>query len=262
MTQFLRTLRDYAILYISLAIFAGIFLPWSLVAVPLYFLLPYRVGSAIGRLALSRGCNVYARWLTLVGAYRLDLTAIDVLRDGPAVILAPNHPSMIDAILILSRHPNVVCVMKSNLTKNVLIGPGARLARYIKDRPPLRMMHDSVAELRGGSVLLLFPEGTRTTQSPVNKFTARVGLIAKRARVPVQTLIVETDSPFLGKGWSPFRRPLLPIKYRVRLGKRFDSPDDDRSFDRALEAYFRHELSESLQQNGWLDALNIQRQPE
>jgi len=261
MTQFLRTLRDYVILYVSLMVFVGIWLPWSLVAFALYLLLPCRVGTAIGRRAIRRGCNAYARWLTLVGAYRLDLTAMDALPAGTAVILAPNHPSMIDAILILARHPNVVCVMKSSLMRNLLIGPAARLARYIQDRPPLRMMLDCVAELRGGSVLLLFPEGTRTIQSPVNKFTARVGLIAKRARVPVQTLIVETDSPFLGKGWSPFRRPLLPITYRVRLGKRFEAPDDDRSLDRTMEAYFRDELSES-RQNGWLDALNVRRRPE
>jgi 1-acyl-sn-glycerol-3-phosphate acyltransferase len=36
------------------------------------------------------------------------------LRGGPPLILAPNHPALIDALLILTRHPNLVCVMKSS----------------------------------------------------------------------------------------------------------------------------------------------------
>ena len=69
-------------------------------------------------------------------------------------------------------------------------------------------------------MLLLFPEGTRTTRAPINPLVRQRRLIAKRAGVPVQTLVIETDSPFLSKGWPLFRRPTLPITYRVRLGRR------------------------------------------
>jgi Tat protein secretion system quality control protein TatD with DNase activity len=69
-----------------------------------------------------------------------------------------------------------------------------------------------------------------------------VGLIAKHANVPVQTLIIETDSPFLSKGWPLFKRPSLPIVYRVRLGKRFDAPTDVAAFTAQLDQYYRREL--------------------
>jgi 1-acyl-sn-glycerol-3-phosphate acyltransferase len=100
-------------------------------------------------------------------------------------------------------------------------------------------------------VLLLFPEGTRTREYPINPLTAGVGLIAKRAAVPVQTLVIETDSPFLSKGWPLFRRPRLPIVYRVRLGKRFDPPENAGAFTAELERYFRRELGGVLQAS-WL----------
>jgi 1-acyl-sn-glycerol-3-phosphate acyltransferase len=150
-------------------------------------------------------------------------------------------------------HPHIVCVMKAQIMNNVLLGSGARLARYICNHPPRRMVLDAVAELQRGESLLLFPEGTRTIRAPVNAFTTSAGLIAKRARVPVQTLIVETDSPYLGKGWSPFRRPRLPIVFRIRLGRRFEPPVDVRAFDASLELYFRAQLAASLQ-NEWLNA--------
>jgi 1-acyl-sn-glycerol-3-phosphate acyltransferase len=114
-------------------------------------------------------------------------------------------------------------------------------------------VRESVAELGRGGTLLVFPEATRTTQSPVNPFVASVGLIAKLSKVPVQTLIVETDSPYMSKHHSLLRPVALPITYRVRLGARFDAPEDARAFDQSLEAYFRSELADSLQRR-WLGA--------
>ena len=69
----------------------------------------------------------------------------------------------------------------------------------------------------------------------------------------IQTLLVETDSPYLSKGWSPFRRIVFPITFRIRLGQRFEPPVDVRAFDAALETYFRSELEKSPQ-NAWLNA--------
>jgi 1-acyl-sn-glycerol-3-phosphate acyltransferase len=252
-------LWDYAVIYVSMAVFAGACLLVSAVALPLYVFLPHPAGIRTGRLLINRACRLYGGWLTFVGAYRLDLEALDALRNEPAIILAPNHPSIIDAILILARHPNLSCVMKSDLMNNVFLGASARVAGYICNRPPRRMVLDSVAELRRGGVLLLFPEGGRTIQPPVNPFTPGIGLIAKRAGVPVQALILEADSPCLSKGWSPLTRTPLPVTFRVRLGRRFEAPDDARTLDRALETYFRDELAHSVQ-NQWLAARHLQHQ--
>jgi len=197
------------------------------------------------------GFRVYAWSLSVTGTYRLDLRDIDSLKDGPPLILAPNHPCLIDALLILTRHPNIVCVMKSALMRNVFLGAGSRLARYVRNDPPRQMIKESLAHLRDGAVLLLFPEGTRTTRAPVNPLAGSVGLIAKHARVPVQTLVIETDSPYLSKGWPLFRRPTLPITYRVRLGKRFDPPSDVAAFTAELDRYYRQALAGALQSR-WL----------
>ena len=73
-------------------------------------------------------------------------------------------------------------------------------------------------------------------RQPVNAFTALVGLIARSAQVPVQTVIIESTSGFLGKGWPLFRRPSMPITYRVRLGRQFAPPDDVRAFTMRRDA--------------------------
>ena len=251
MPRFARTLYEYFALYSSLTLLGIICLTWSVFALPLYFILPERLGTSIGRRGIMGGFRLYAWSLSITGAYRLDLHAIDSLRGGPPLILAPNHPCLIDALLILTRHPNLVCVMKSELMRNVFLGSGSRLARYVPNDSSRQMVKESVAHLRHGGVLLLFPEGTRTIHSPINPLVGSVGLIAKYANVPVQTLVIETDSPFLSKGWPLFRRPSLPITYRVRLGKRFDAPTNVAAFTAELDQYYRRELAGALQSR-WL----------
>ncbi len=251
MPRVLKIAYEYFALYASLTLLGLICLTWSVFAIPLYFILPPGLGTRVGRRGIMYGFRLYVWSLKVTRSYRLDLRAIDVLRDGPALILAPNHPALIDALFILTRHPDIVCVMKSELMNNVFLGSGSRLARYVRNGSPRQMVKESVAHLTRGGILLLFPEGTRTTRNPINPLVASVGLIAKHAAVPVQTLLIETDSPFLGKGWPLFKRPRLPVVYRVRLGKRFDPPADVSAFTAELDAYYRQELAQALQTR-WL----------
>src|SRR3984957_11776790 len=241
-----RAVYEYPALFSALLLLGVICLRWSLLTVPLYPLLPRRLARAWGRRGITAGFRLYTRWLELVGVYRLDLSAVDALRGEPALILAANHPSLIDALVILSRHSNLSCVMKADLSANVMFGPGARLARYIRNGSPLQMVREAVAELRQGGVLLLFPEGTRTTRDPINALTKSIGVIARRAGAPVQTLLIETASPYLRKGGLLWSRPPMPIIYRIRLGRRFEAPQDVDAFMRELERYFRGELQSGL----------------
>lgn len=238
----LRRTYEYLVLYASLGILGALCLAWSACALVLHALLPERLGTALGRAAIMGGFRAYGALLTGIGAYRLDLAGMDALRDAPPMILAPNHPSLIDALVILGHDRRVACVMKSSLMRSPFLGAGARLARYVRNESPRQMIRESVANLRRGAHLLLFPEGTRTATAPVGALGAGIGVIARKAGVDVQTLLIETDSPFLGKGWPLHRAPALPIRYRVRLGRRFAPPADAARFAAELEAYYREAL--------------------
>ena len=251
MPRFLKIIYEYFALYSSLSLLGLICLTWSVFALPLYFILPARLGTAVGRRGIMAGFRIYSWSLSITRTYRLDLKAIDTLRDGPPVILAPNHPALIDALLILTRHPNLVCVMKSALMKNVFLGlrsPAGGCARRT------RRGKWSKSPWRGvwwGSSCCCSPRGTRSTRFPINPLVGSVGLIAKHANVPVQTLIIETDSPFLSKGWPLFKQPELPITYKLRSGQRFDPPKDVPAFTAELDRYYRQSLQNAPQAR-WL----------
>lgn len=232
---------------IGLGALAAICLLWLPFAMLLHPLLPRRIGQPLGRAVISGGFRGYLTLLTWLCAARFDLSELDRLRGQGPLIVAANHPSLLDAVMIVSRLPNAVCVMKASLLDNILFGAAARLARYIRNDAPLEMILKAREELRGGAQLVIFPEGTRTVRFPVDACQSAVGLIASRAGVPVQTLLIEFSTPYLGKAWPLFRRPELPLSFRIRLGRRFPPPTDIVAFTAELEAYFHAELDAAPQ---------------
>jgi len=235
----------HRVLFACVIVQLGLFsLAWNAVAPLLSLALPRARAGRLGRSAVSwiyRACWTSARWL---GLMEIDSSALDVLRDEPGgLIVAANHPSMLDALVVVARLPRGVCVMKAELLRNVFLGAGARLAQYIRNDVGRGMVRDAVATLREGNQLVLFPEGTRTVKAPVNPFKPGITLIAHLAQVPIQTVVIETFSPYLTKGWPLLKAPPMPVRMRVRLGKRFAADPDHRAQLQRIERYFAEELT-------------------
>jgi 1-acyl-sn-glycerol-3-phosphate acyltransferase len=241
--RLLLAFYDHLVFHLALLLLALACATWTVVACLGGALLPPEAGSRLGRRAIGKVFHLLFSTLRLSGRFTFDFSALDSLRDEKSLIIAANHPALWDAVMIVSRLPDVACVMKGDIAGNILLGPGARLARYICNESPLRMIRQSIAELERGGKLLLFPEGTRTSGSGVDTFTGSIGVIASRAGATIQTVLIETDTPFLRKGWPLLRRPRLPMTCRLRLGKRFHvAPGADGTMLCAtLETYFRQQ---------------------
>jgi 1-acyl-sn-glycerol-3-phosphate acyltransferase len=232
---------EYLVLYGGLSLFASSIFMWSAVAAVLCPLLPRRLGSRLGRFTIMALFRAFIGVLQASGIFKFDLSALDSLRDEHALIIAPNHPSLLDAVLVVSRLPQVVCIMKAEIWDNLILGGGARFAEYIRDDRPYAMVRSAVAAVSAGNQLLIFPEGTRTRQKAGHRFKGGFALIAKTAGVPVQTVFIETNSPFLGKGWPLYRKPSFPLIYRVRLGRRFEVEGNIKAVVADFERYY-HEM--------------------
>lgn len=241
--QKLKSLYEYFVLYGGLLFFALICLAWSLPAGVLRHLLPQYIAARVGQYAIMLVFRAYLLMVRASGLVKCDLSALDALRGEP-LIITTNHPALIDVVLISSRLPRIVCVLKANLLDNPLLGGGASMAGYIRNDSTGNLIRRAAAATREGSQLLIFPEGTRTVTPPINPFKGGFGLVAQKAGVPIQTAFIETNSPFLGKGWPLWKKPQFPLVYRVRLGERFEATGDVKTFVAELEAYFRHELLE------------------
>lgn len=250
---------EYLALYVGLGVLGVGCLVWCLLAAVLRPLLPRQWGRRLGRRMVMGGFRFYLWVLEGIGACRFDVSELDQLRGAGPMIVAPNHPCLLDAVMVLSRLPDLACIMKASLIDNIFLGAGARLAGYIRNDSLLGMAVRAVDELRAGGQLLVFPEGTRTADLPVSAFRGVFPVLASRAGVPVQTVFIETDSPYLCKGWPLFRRPSMPIHYRVRLGERFDPPSDFQGFASSLAAYYAAQLADSPMNAALSDWLQAQK---
>ena len=239
----LWTAYEYVAMVVGLGFLALMCLLWLPFAMILHPLLPRRWGQPLGRRVIMGAFRIYTIFLERFCACRFDLAAIDNLRDQGALVIVANHPSLLDVVMIVSRLPNAVCVMKAQLMDNILFGAAARLARYIRNDSALDMVCDARMELQRGAQLVIFPEGTRTTSFPINRCLPTAGLIAKRSSTPVQALCIEFSSPYLGKQWPLFKRPELPLRFSVHPGERFPAPGNVSAFATTLEEYFRSELT-------------------
>ncbi len=233
-------LRPFAwlALQLHLLLLGAMSVAWNAAALLLYPLLPRALGRRVGRAMISWGYGLFWRIAAFTGMMQLRSEVLDALRDEPGLIIVANHPSMLDAVMLVARLPRSACILKASLMRNPLLGPGARLARYIRNDSARGMVLCAVDDLRDGGQLVLFPEGTRTTRRPLNPFHASFALIARRAGAPIQAVFIDTDSPYLGKGWPLWRLPPLPIRFSVRLGRRFAPADDYLALRDEVQAYF------------------------
>ncbi|WP_428374577.1 lysophospholipid acyltransferase family protein [Lichenicoccus sp.] len=230
---------------VVLALWGAGCLGWSLAAPVLRLLLPASRREAVGQWGIQAGFRNMLGLMQRLGLARLDLASLDLLPPDQPMVIACNHPGLLDAVVVTSRLRGVVCITKASLWDNPFLGGGIRLAGYIRNDSPIALVRAGVASLAAGKRLLVFPEGTRTPRdAAVGDFRAGFALMASTAGVPVQAILIETDTPYLRKGWPLQRMPAFPIVIRVRVGRQFRVDRDVRLFVDTLHRYFEQELGD------------------
>ena len=140
--------------------------------------------------------------------------------EGP-VIYAANHQSNLDAPAIgcLIWDRPFTSLARSGLFKFKPLGwlirlPGAiPLRRGRSDAPAIRA---AIEQLQAGGCILMFPEGTRSTDGAVGKFKAGVLVLVKRTKVPIVPIAVEGAYD----AWPIWQRfPRLRGRIKVRASR-------------------------------------------
>ncbi len=135
----------------------------------------------------------------------------------PGTVYVANHPSLIDAPVILAQLRDTFCIFKPALLRNPFIAPAAILAGYSAGDAGVDLIRDAAEKVADGLSLLVFPEGTRTTPGQrLNPFKPGFALIAQRAQAPIRLISVRASPGLVPRGRSWWKvPPQLPASLEV-----------------------------------------------
>jgi 1-acyl-sn-glycerol-3-phosphate acyltransferase len=135
------------------------------------------------------------------------------------LVLAANHPALIDITCLLARVPEAVCIFKPAIRRNPVLGAAARRAGYLASDGGHDLLRRAADKVAAGHTLVVFPEGTRTPPGEsLSPLKPGFVIIARRARAPIQLVRITTDSDVLVKGRAWWRLPRFPAHVVLTAG--------------------------------------------
>ncbi len=159
--------------------------------------------------------RVFIELLRLLGLFTYRIDGAGDLDTRGAIIVA-NHPSLIDALLVLAYTPHLCCVVKPALYKNPCTSYLVRTAGYLRSDSPM-LIEDAAAVVNSGENLLLFPEGTRNTDDMTLAFRRGAAHVSLQANAPLLPVSIDFYPRALQKGgaWYAIPREITNVIVRV-----------------------------------------------
>ena len=101
---------EYLFTWLGLA-YLGLLLLGATVSlwVTLWFVAPAN-HRAFTQRSIARLFRIYLGTLKVLGWVKLDLSQLKALKSQGPILVAPNHPCLLDAVLMLSYMPKAVCL--------------------------------------------------------------------------------------------------------------------------------------------------------
>jgi 1-acyl-sn-glycerol-3-phosphate acyltransferase len=135
----------------------------------------------------------FIAWIATRCIYRFKVTGDENIPTTGAAILACNHVSFIDAVLLLAASPRPICfVMDHRIFRTPVLGALFKLAKAIPIAPRAedpKAYESALAAaqkvLREGDLLAIFPEGGLTLDGKLQEFKGGIMKILEREPVPV-----------------------------------------------------------------------------
>jgi len=204
--MFLRTLAVWAL---------G--LPVTIVFCLLVFLaaLADRTGSAAHSVAA-----LWCRTVLVLAGVRVKVEGVEKIPRGTPVLFLSNHQGAFDIPALQSSVPaQFRWVAKKSLFKIPLIGWSMYLSGYIgiqreRAAESYRSMEKAAAKIRGGTSVMIFPEGTRSDTGELLPMKRGAFVLASKSGVPIVPIAINGTKDIMKRGGFLIR----PHEVTIRIG--------------------------------------------
>lgn len=170
---------------------------------------------------IQKSFSLFCQLMKYTGTMDYKITGAELLAQDKGCLVVANHPSLIDYVLIVSQLPRCDCLVKSAIWSNPFMKRIVEAAGYIPNESPDDLLDACEARLSQGSLLLVFPEGTRTTLGDTPKLQRGAAQIAVRTQSDLRIVHITVTPSFLTKEQRWYQvtetKPFFHIEVKHKL---------------------------------------------
>ena len=242
------TLKDFLFAILSLTIFVTLTLILLVFGLVFFKLLrtkskPIKSWFHYGMMLASRFL-IYANFLTPKHIIKPEGENLE----KPAIIIA-NHQSHIDIALMLMLHPRLLEMTNDRVQNSFLYGPLVKMAEFYAISDGMESLGPKLRKnVEEGYSILIFPEGTRSPDTHIQRFHKGAFYLAKELGIDILPVIIHGSGPIMTKGEYFLKQGEITIKFLPRI-----SPDDIRfgkdlmEKSRAIRRYMAEEYQKVVE---------------
>jgi 1-acyl-sn-glycerol-3-phosphate acyltransferase len=206
-----------------------------------------------GKCLLKKSFQSFLWGMQVLGVMDLKTKHMDRLKSGGRLVLA-NHPSLIDAVILIALIENPNGIIKSSLFNNPSMYGLAKFAGLMRNVEGPEFIRKSLESINSGDNLIIFPEGTRTRVLGQVSFKQGAAYIAIKGGINITPVLIVTSEPVLRKDHSwykvPLQKPVFTvsvmeeINVAATIGAGNDLIKASEELTDYLEEYYSYELKE------------------
>jgi 1-acyl-sn-glycerol-3-phosphate acyltransferase len=203
------------------------------------------------RLIMQNIFRLYMNFMRGIGILNYEVHGGERI-NTPGNLVVANHPSLLDVVFLISQIRNATCIVKPALANNPYMRIPIRAMGYIYAEESEALLEHCAQELREGAILIIFPEGTRTTPGKPFKFQRGAAAIALQADADMLPITIRCSPTTLTKQEKWYQIPQkkftlqLDVGDHIRLSPIVDNASRSlatRRVTRYLEQYFIEQLA-------------------
>lgn len=176
----------------------------------------------------------------------LEVKGVENIPDEPCVFIG-NHSSILDIPILLSTvDRNIGFIAKKELLKTPVIGYWLKKSNCValdreNPRAAIGAINDGVRNLKEGSSMAIFPEGTRNKEGKVGEFKKGSLKLATKAKAKIVPVSIDRASRAFED-----TREFVPTKIKVVFGEAIDTENLSKEEEIHLTENIRNTIISNL----------------
>jgi 1-acyl-sn-glycerol-3-phosphate acyltransferase len=149
--------------------------------------------------------KIFSKGVLLIAGVKLEINGRELLDKEENYIFISNHQSYFDIPVLMQAVPNNLrFIYRKSLSRIPIFGWAMYLSGYIpinrdNARKALKSLRNAAEKIKKGISLVIFPEGTRSTEGKLGEFKRGMFVIAEEAKVKLVPVTINGSRKILPK---------------------------------------------------------------